>query len=82
MNDESAARSAAEAEPAAKRADRPRIGSLSRRMIGIAALWIVALLLTGGFALDRVLSRSMKDSFDNQMEFLLNSLIALSASKR
>ena len=78
MNDESAALSAAEAEPAAKRADRPRIGSLSRRMIGIAALWIVALLLTGGFALDRVLSRSMVDSFDNQMVFLLNSLIASS----
>ena len=78
MNDESAAPSAAEAKPAAKKADRPRIGSLSRRMIGIAALWIVALLLTGGFALDRVLSRSIVDSFDNQIVFLLNSLIASS----
>jgi len=78
VNDESAAPSAAEAKPAAKKADRPRIGSLSRRMIGIAALWIVALLLTGGFALDRVLSRSIVDSFDNQIVFLLNSLIASS----
>lgn len=78
MNDESAAPSAAEAKPAAKKGDRPRIGSLSRRMIGIAALWIIALLLTGGFALDRVLSRSMVDSFDNQIVFLLNSLIASS----
>jgi signal transduction histidine kinase len=47
-------------------------------MIGIAALWIIALLLSGGFALDRVLSRSIVDSFDNQMVFILNSMIASS----
>jgi signal transduction histidine kinase len=70
--------SAAEAKPAARKPDRPRIGSLSRRMIGIAALWIIALLLSGGFALDRVLSRSIVDSFDNQMVFILNSMIASS----
>ena len=45
-------------------------------MIGVAALWIVALLLIGGFALDRVLSRSIVDSFDNQLTFVLNSMIA------
>src|SRR5436309_12407206 len=44
-------------------------------MIGVAALWIVALLLIGGFALDRVLSRSINDSFDNQLVFILNSMI-------
>jgi hypothetical protein len=27
-------------------------------MIGVAALWIVLLLLAGGFALDRVLTRT------------------------
>ena len=47
-------------------------------MIGIAAIWIVALLLIGGFALDRVLSRSIVDNFDNQLVFVLNSMIAAS----
>ncbi|MES2136386.1 MAG: sensor histidine kinase N-terminal domain-containing protein, partial [Pseudomonadota bacterium] len=47
-------------------------------MIVIAALWIAALLLIGGFALDRVLSRSIVDSFDNQLVFVLNSMIASS----
>jgi signal transduction histidine kinase len=61
-----------------KRGQRTRIGSLNRRMIGIAALWIAALLLIGGFALDRVLSRSIIDSFDNQITFILNSMIASS----
>jgi len=47
-------------------------------MIGVAAMWIAALLLIGGFALDRVLSRSIVDSFDNQLVFVLNSMIASS----
>jgi signal transduction histidine kinase len=47
-------------------------------MIGVAALWIAALLLIGGFALDRVLSRSIIDSFDNQLVFVLNSMVASS----
>src|SRR5207237_9613955 len=46
--------------------------------IVIAALWIAALLLIGGFALDRVLTRSIVDSFDNQLAFVLNSMIASS----
>jgi signal transduction histidine kinase len=54
------------------------MGSLTRRMIGIAAVWIAALLLIGGFALDRVLSRSIVDNFDNQLVFVLNSMIAAS----
>jgi signal transduction histidine kinase len=69
---------AAEVGPAARKAPRRRTGSLTRRMIGIAAVWIVALLLIGGFALDRVLSRSIVDSFDNQLAFVLNSMIASS----
>jgi signal transduction histidine kinase len=60
------------------RVPRHRTGSLTRRMIGVAALWIVALLLIGAFALDRVLSRSIVDSFDNQLVFVLNSMIASS----
>src|SRR5690348_3924597 len=47
-------------------------------MIGVAAVWIVALLLIGGYALDRVLTRSIVDSFDNQIVFVLNSMIASS----
>ena len=54
-------------QPAAARG--ARTGSLTRRMIGVAALWIAALLLIGGFALDRVLSRSIVDSFDNQLVY-------------
>jgi signal transduction histidine kinase len=41
----------------------------------MAAIWIVALLLIGGFGLDRVLSRSIIESFDNQLVYMLNSMI-------
>ena len=76
MNEQAApVTAAAEAEPAAKTPKRPHVGSLSRRMIGVAALWIAALLLIGGFALDRVLTRSIVASFDNQLVFVLNSMI-------
>jgi signal transduction histidine kinase len=59
-------------------AHRRRTGSLSRRMIGVAAVWIAALLLIGGFALDRVLTRSIVDNFDNQLVRVLNSMIGAS----
>ncbi|MFL6765856.1 MAG: sensor histidine kinase N-terminal domain-containing protein, partial [Sphingomicrobium sp.] len=80
MNEQAAQVTAASDAQAAIRWTLPRrrIGSLTRRMIGIAAVWIVALLLIGGFALDRVLSRSIVDSFDNQLVFVLNSMIASS----
>src|SRR5206468_8511039 len=75
-----AAPAAAAEEPRvpAARVSRRRTGSLTRRMIGVAALWIAALLLIGGFALDRVLSRSIVDSFDNQLVYMLNSTIEAS----
>ena len=41
---------AEESPPTTLWQDRRRTGSLSRRMIGVAAVWIVALLLIGGFA--------------------------------
>ena len=47
-------------------------------MIGVAALWITVLLLIGGFALDRVLTSSIVDNFDNQLEYVLNAMIAAS----
>ena len=82
MNDEAApVTAAAEVPRAAPRSVRraARTGSLTRRMIGVAALWIAALLVLGGVGLDRVLSRSIIDNFDNQLVFVLNkSLIAAS----
>ncbi len=57
---------------------RRRGGSLTQRMIGIAAAWIVVLLLLGGFALDRVLRRSIVSNFDSQLEYVLNAMIVSS----
>jgi signal transduction histidine kinase len=78
LNVEAPAAPAAEADERVPRKLKQgqRSGSLSRRMIGVAAIWIVALLLIGGYALDRVLARSIVDSFDNQLVFVLNSMIA------
>ena len=78
MNEQAAPVTAAvEVRPAASLKTRRRTGSLTRRLIGVAALWIAALLLIGGFALDRVLTRSIIDSFDKQLVLVLNkSLIA------
>jgi signal transduction histidine kinase len=72
------AAAADERAPRPSRGHRRRTGSLTRRMIVVAAVWITALLVIGGFALDRVLTRSIVDSFDNQLTFILNSMIASS----
>lgn len=50
-------------------------GSLSRRMIMIAAAWIAVLLTGGGFALDRVLSSAITNNFDGQLEYVLTALV-------
>ena len=55
-----------------------RGGSLTQRMIGIAAIWIGVLLLLGGFALDRVLTRTIVANFDAQLENVLNGMIGAS----
>ena len=55
-----------------------RGGSLTRRMIVVAAIWIGVLLLIGGFALDRVLSRQIIENFDAQLERVLKSMIGAS----
>ena len=68
MNREAApVTAAAAAHPAAEQTAhrRQRTGSLTRRMIGMAALWIAALLLIGGFALDRVLSSYLEENYNN-----------------
>ena len=55
--------------------DEQSTGSLTRRMITIAALWITVLLVGGGFALDRVLSDAITRNFDSQLEYVLNAMI-------
>ncbi|MBR0553190.1 ATP-binding protein [Stakelama marina] len=44
-------------------------------MIVIATIWILVLLAGGGFALDRVLTSAVTRNFDDQLEYVLNSLI-------
>ena len=51
-------------------------GSLTRRMIGISALWIMVLLGGGGVALDRVLTSAITSNFDAQLDYVLTALIA------
>lgn len=57
-------------------APAPTKGSLSRRMIGIAAGWILLLLVGGGIALDRVLASAVTKNFDDQLNYVLTAMIA------
>ncbi len=59
-----------------RRRSRSGTGSLTRRMIGISALWIVVLLGGGGVALDRVLTSAVTSNFDAQLDYVLTALIA------
>ncbi len=54
----------------------PNTGSLSRRMMVIAAMWILALLLVGGIALDRALTNMVSRQFDAELERSLTAMIA------
>ena len=51
-------------------------GSLSRRMMLIAAGWISILLILGGVALDRALASQITRAFDDQLGYVLNAMIA------
>lgn len=53
-------------------------GSLTRRMITVAALWIVVLLGVGGYALDRVLTATVTNNFDTRLEDILTALVGTS----
>ena len=77
MNDQTAPVTAA-GEQAVAPPKRVSVGSLTRRMIVVAAFWIAALLLLGGFALDRILAASIIQNFDDQLEYVLNAMIASS----
>ncbi len=63
------------AEPSLSPTPSRTTGSLSRRMILIAAAWITLLLAGGGFALDRVLVSAVTHNFDDQLEYVLRSLL-------
>ncbi len=54
---------------------RPHTGSLSRRMMLIAAGWISILLLVGGLALDRTLTGLVTRNFDDQMGYMLTAMV-------
>ena len=58
--------------------DPARGGALTRRMIGVAAIWIGLLLLGGGYAMDRILTRSIVENSDAQQNYVLNAMIAAS----
>ena len=55
---------------------RPGPGSLTSRMIGVSAIWIIILLGGGGVALDRVLTNAITRNFDAQLDYVLTALIA------
>jgi len=59
-----------------RRAERRSAGSLTRRMIGIAALWIGLLLSVGAWTLDRMLTSAITENFDAQLEYVLTSMVA------
>ena len=62
--------------PSGEPAPIEHTGSLSRRMMLIAAGWISLLLLVGGFALDRTLTGLVTRNFDEQLEFMVTGMIA------
>ena len=80
MNEQAAPVTAAAAgeSAVATKGKSPAVGSLTRRMIVVAAFWITTLLLMGGFGLDRVLSRSIVDNFDTQLTNILNGMVGAS----
>lgn len=55
---------------------RRAMGSLSRRMIVVAALWITLLLVAGGLALDRVLSDAVTRNFDDGLRYSLTAMVS------
>lgn len=65
----------AEEAAASARARTPHTGSLSRRMILIAAGWITILLVAGGVALDRTLTSLVTGQFDDQLNYVLTAMI-------
>lgn len=55
----------------------PHTGSIARRMMVIAMAWILTLLIGGGFALERALTKQLQDNLDNRLEYLLNTMLVV-----
>ncbi|MFC4295018.1 sensor histidine kinase [Novosphingobium tardum] len=51
-------------------------GSITRRMLLIAAAWILVLLIGGGVALDRTLTGLVVRNFDDQLGYMLTAMVA------
>ncbi len=54
----------------------PHTGSLTRRMLVIAAGWVTVLLLGGGLALDQTLTGLVTRNFDEQLGYMLTAMVA------
>ena len=54
----------------------PHTGSLSRRMMLISAAWIFVLLLGGGIALNRTLTKLVENNFDEQLQYVQTALLS------
>src|SRR5262245_2469304 len=54
----------------------PRTNSLTFRLIAGAAIWTVLALVAGGFALSEIFRNTVESSFDAQLTFNLDGLIA------
>ena len=72
---EAAPRADAAGQGSAEHAAAPHTGSLSRRMLLIAAGWITILLLVGGVALNRTLTDLLERQFDEQLNYTITSMI-------
>lgn len=46
-------------------------------MIALAAIWIIPLLLLGGYALDRVLTNTITRNFDQQLDVVLTAMLSV-----
>jgi signal transduction histidine kinase len=66
----------ARGDGAAEGAVARHTGSLSRRILLIAAGWITILLLVGGVALDRTLKGLVTRQFDDNLSYMLTAMIA------
>jgi len=74
--DAAAATPAVAAAAALSGAPAAHTGSLRRRMLLIAFVWIVLLLVGGGIALDRTLTGLITRSFDDQLNTMLTAMVA------
>jgi signal transduction histidine kinase len=72
--EQDAAPAPVEADPRERRPVRVT-GSVSRRMLLVATAWILLLLVGGGYALDRVLTSAITRNFDDQLDYLVSSMI-------